>query len=352
VAKNVRKVKKRDENAPVDVQQAVMDYLASSEVKRLAEETVESYTRKLNTFARWCAETQTMLDDITNKVIDTYLDYWRTHHKPCKKDGRNAVAESTVAAQVRAIKTFLNWCLLDEQYTEHMRSVIIQRIKQPKHVEPLIETFTTEQIEALFAACDKEKSEHLRIRDKAILSLLLDSGIRASELCGLSIGNVCLDPKDAYIKVFGKGQQWGEVGIGENARRAIQKYIRTWREPTVEYEFEQKKLNLSPRQEAQAKRQAIQQAPLFVGRSGDPFKRNGLLQLIWRLGDWAEIEGLRYSPHVFRHTFSKLFMQNNGDIYKLSKLLRHSSVSVTERYLKSLQQSEARKGVKSALDNL
>jgi len=91
---------------------------------------------------------------------------------------------------------------------------------------------------------------------------------------------------------------------------------------------------------------------VFVGRSGDPLTKNGLYQIIKRLGQWAHVKGVRCSPHTFRHTFAALFIKNGGDIYKLSKLLRHSSIGVTEQYLKSLQQSEVRKGTKSVLDSL
>lgn len=55
---------------------------------------------------------------------------------------------------------------------------------------------------------------------------------------------------------------------------------------------------------------------------------------------------------MLRHTFAAMFIRNGGDIYALSKILRHSSVKVTEEYLKSIQQWEARKTSKSVLDNL
>jgi len=351
MVKNARRIKRRDEQAPIPVKTAVTDYLASSSVRRLEPETQQAYTYKLTIFAEWCATEQVTLDAFDSNKMECYLEHFRATRKPCKA-GNTEISTQTCAGHVRAIKTFLNWGLLDEQYEAHIKAIAVQRIKQPKTVDPIVETFTPSQIKALFKACDKEESEHLQMRDRAILALLLDSGIRSRELITLKIGHVILDPKDPYIRVFGKGKKWGEVGLGEQSRRAVQKYIVTFREPTVEYEVEQAAENVSERQLNQLQKQMIQQAPLFVNRAGKPLTRSGLQQLIDRLGEWADIEGVRCSPHTFRHTFAKLFMQNGGDIYKLSKLLRHSSVAVTERYLRSLQQAEARKGAKSVLDNL
>jgi integrase/recombinase XerD len=91
-----------------------------------------------------------------------------------------------------------------------------------------------------------------------------------------------------------------------------------------------------------------------MNRYGRSLRPNGLYQIFDRLGQWAGIspDEVRCSPHTCRHTFAVNFIRQGGDIYTLSKLLRHSSIKVTEEYLKSLKQSEARRGAKSVLDNL
>jgi integrase/recombinase XerD len=131
--------------------------------------------------------------------------------------------------------------------------------------------------------------------------------------------------------------------------------VREYRIPTIEYTLardDQQKRNQTERQRSQARQDAIARSLVFVNRSGDPLTPHGLGQIIKRLGAYAGIEGVRCSPHTFRHTFAANFIRQGGDVYTLSKLLRHSSVSVTEEYLKTLQQQEARRGAKSVLDNL
>lgn len=364
--------KRAEEINVVPVPDVVSDFLSSVEVKSLVVKTQKEYTYTLGVFAKWCstsALTQNKKDSswavvksrdhhdpiylhkINEQVVYLFLEHLQETHKPSKASNTE-LSSSTFALYVKNIKRLLNWCLLDDVYSDHVKAVTVSRIKKPEVIDVIIETFSEDDIEAIFDACNKEVYEHLQVRDKAIVALLLDTGIRATELCTLTIGNVCLDPKDSHIKVFGKGKKWGEVGFGEQTRRYMQKYLRTFREPTIEHAVQTAHHNMSERQLTHVIKREKEQSVFFVNRSAQPMTRSGLLQLIVRLGEWADIEGVRCSPHTWRHTFAAMFMKNGGDIYKLSRLLRHTSVKVTEQYLKSLRQSEARKGAKSNLDNM
>ena len=343
-----KKIKKRE--IQISVSEATSDYLSSPHVKGLSSRTQEEYSQELGFFTRWCSTHEIvqlspgkhrevvastigiMLHQIDQHAVRLFLDDLRATHTPCK--GKD-LSSYTLAGYVRVIKSFLFWCLKDDQYSQYVSETIINRIEKPKIIEAIIEVFTPEQIQSLFKACDKEESEHLQVRDRAIVAVLLDCGLRATELCTLTIGNISLDAKDAYVRVLGKGNKWGEVGLGEQSLKYVRKYIRMFREPTIEYAKENRN-----------------QSFVFVNRHGEQLTKSGLWRIFDRLGQWAHIGGVRCSPHTMRHTFSVLFMRNGGDIYTLSKLMRHSSLSVTEQYLKSLQQSEARKGARSVLDNL
>lgn len=309
----------------ISVKEASDDYFSS--IKRLKPLTQKEYQYKLGLFVDWCTDHHVSLSEITARRIDDFLEHMKATHQPCKA-GREELSSRTLASEVRIIKIFLNWCLEDEEYCEYVKPIVVKRIKGVKITSDIIETFSSGQIEALFKACEKEQSEHLQIRDKAIVAVLVDTGIRASELIRLRLSDVSLNAKESYIRIHGKGDKWGEVGLGDQARRYLRKYIRLYRENDGE------------------------KATLFINRTGDALTISGLQQIIERLGDWAYIKGVRCSCHTFRHTFARMFMENGGDVYKLSKLLRHSSIKTTEEYLKSLQQSEARKGAKSVLDNL
>lgn len=370
--RNYYRIKQRGEqDAACSVLTAIEDFLASAEVKKLNPRTQNEYRYVLFLFGEWCSEhalsqdkkTHTWaviktrekhdsiaLHRIDNQVVYCFLEHVQSTHTPSKA-GVEALSSHTLALYVKDIKRFLNWCVLDDCYSQHVLAMTVQRIEKPKLEESIKEAFSDAQIEALKRACRKEESLHLQVRDLAIMYLLVDTGIRAQELLTLSIGHVHLETADPHIRVYGKGGKWREIGMGEETRRMLGRYIREFREPTVEFATQNEWKRLPPRQQAQVKRQVLQQERLFVNRTGKPMTNSGLGQLIDRLGEWAGIEGIRCSPHTFRHTFAVNFMRNNdNDIYRLSKLLGHTSVKVTEMYLKSWHQSESRKGVKWSSD--
>jgi integrase/recombinase XerD len=173
--------------------------------------------------------------------------------------------------------------------------------------------------------CKKEYNEELVVRDKAILSVLFDTGIRAGELCSLTLENTHFKP-EAYLKIIGKGNKWREVPLGKTSSAALHKYISRHR----------------PKSEQQV---------VFLSRAGEGLTTSGLFQLVQRLGNWARIKGVRCSPHTARHTYAVSYLSNGGDVYKLSRLMGHTSVSVTEHYLRAFKNKDARKG-KSVLDNM
>lgn len=365
-----RIVQRTEKQSVISVRTALNDFLASADVKRLLPKTQDEYRYQIGQFADWCGTyslVQSQKDSswsvvkvrekyppvtlhrVNAQAVHLFLEHLRETHKP-SKNGKEELSTHTLASYVKDIKRFLNWCVEDELYCEHVQANTVRRIKKPAIEETVIEVFTERDIEALFDACHRETSEHLQMRDTAILSLLLDSGLRATELCTLTLEHVHLETGDTYAKVKGKGHKWGEVGFGEKTRRAVAKYIRQFREPTIEYALEEQLKRLSPRQAQQLKKQARAEARLFVNRAGNPLTKSGLDQLFERLGRWAGVEGVRCSPHTCRHWYALNYILQGGDIYTLSKLLRHSSVKVTEEYLKALKVAHVRRMAHSVMD--
>lgn len=289
----------------------------------------ESYQRWLATrckqFSVWCDEQNLMLEDIQTKDIRRYIDYLRNRKS---QTSEKQLSSHTVHGHARAVRSFLNWCSQEDGLEELVSEKVTLRIGMPHLEEKIIEVFTDEHIKALFVACDKEYMPKLRYRDRAILSVLLDTGIRADELCSLTLDNISLKPEAGFIRVHGKGDKWREVGLGKAARTSLHRYIHMWRKCDKETRY------------------------VFLSRFNKPLGTNGLGQLISRLGDWAHVEGVRCSPHTFRHTYATRFLLAGGDVMILSILMGHTSVTVTQRYLKSIKAHEARTASKSVLNGL
>jgi len=234
------------------------------------------------------------------------------------------VRTSTVASYAKAIKAFLSWCSKEEDFM--VSTKLATRVEVPRVEETVIQTFSPLQIEALFQAAEKQP---FPVRDKALLAVLLDSGIRASELTALTLPHVWLDSDDSYLRVMGKGRREREVSIGRQARTMLRRYITRYRKPANKDEQH-----------------------IFLGHTGHPLTRSGLHQIVAEIGRKAHIKGVRCSPHTFRHTMACMYLLGGGDIYKLSRILGHTNAEMTEVYLRAITSRQARQGSQSVLDTL
>lgn len=279
------------------------------------------YDYHLRAFMRWADEQGVVeVEEVTTSLIRRYLshlaDVTGKTGKPLSSHTRHGTA--------RCLRAFFNFCS-DEGWVA--TGLNFRRGVMPKRDQKVIAVFTPKEIDSLLRACrDPENPEHAA-RDKAILTLLLDTGIRATELCTLELDRVTFSMTDAHIIVNGKGRKQREVGLGRNSRLALHRYIHELR-PAVNHNF------------------------VFVTRYGTRLHRPGLEAILLKLQKRTGLEGLHVNPHKFRHTFAFLYMATKqGDMLRLSRLLGHTSVTVTENYLKAFGSQEARDGA-SVLDVL
>ncbi len=162
----------------MQVKQAVEQYLKS--IKRLEFQTQRGYRERLLVFTDWCEQQGVQLEQIRNIIIDDFVQHLYTNrrsHSHAKPD----LSTHTATGYVRCIKTFLGFCLDEEEYQPFVKYAVIQRIKLPRRDKPLIKIFTEAQLRTLFTATKKEMDEHLHMRDRTILAVLVDCGIRANE---------------------------------------------------------------------------------------------------------------------------------------------------------------------------
>jgi integrase/recombinase XerD len=327
----------------MDIREAYNNYILA--IQHLGTRTQKDYRQKLSVFVAWCESQQKpiKLEQVSNVTFTWFVAHLKKTH-PSHKTGSDSLSTQTLAGYYRVVKAFLNWCTEDEEYCEFVKSITLKRLKKPKIEEFIIETFTIDQVEALLEASFKECSDHLQIRDRAIVTLLWQTGIRAEELCTLRIANTDLQRAEPSIKVFGKGRKERRIPLQGESRKLLKQYIEMYRMPAIQEQIDlarktfrkKRQRNPNDKELEQLARKIQSEATVFVGRYHRPMSVGGLYQLIRRLGEWSHVEGVRCSPHTFRHTYSANFMRNGGNIYTLSKLLGHTQTRVTEEYLKSL----------------
>lgn len=338
---------------PLTVQEAIGDFLAARQ-PLVSSDTMHIYRAALLRFLRFLEADYGEafpLQGVTPRLVTTYL-------LSLQQEG---LAPTSQRGYMTILKIWLRWCEEDEDYASAVSPRLVSRVPIPKASPRIVEAFSPAQVKALLAATQQGQNAFVCDRDKTLILLLLDTGLRASEICRLNLADLHLEaPQDSYLIVLGKGGAWGESPLSTQARRALRRYLRHWRLPRLEQMTrEQAGETASTHQMARIREGLAKNFPVFVTNSQRRrLTRRGLWEIVRRLGKRAGLlNERRCSPHTFRHTFSQLFMRedeegNRGDIYELQQRLRHHSIVTTERYLRSLRKSELRRSHRSPLDRL
>ena len=312
----------------MDLTAAVALYL-TTKAPALSPTTLRWYEHKLRQFTDWCRESESAFttDDLAPALFSRFLTF--LEETTSVQYGR-ARSSYTRRGYTQVFRQWLDFLASDELAL--VRPGMRDRLVRIRPDVKVIVTYSDEQLRALFAAAKRQDSPRLVARDTAILSLLLDSGIRASELCGLRLGDVALDRTEPYLTVNGKGRKQREVGFGMRTKKALALYIHRWRPEVATRDL----------------------GYVFLNVRGEQLTPDGLDQMLYRLRDLAggpeAFPGVRVSAHTFRHTFAVRTLERGTDVYALSRILGHTSVTVTQNYLRDFSQRSARRAVGSLLD--
>ena len=176
----------------------------------------------------------------------------------------------------------------------------------PKLARHLPGTLNAEEVERLLEAPDTRDPRGLR--DRAILELLYSSGLRVSELCGLSLQQI--DLEHGFLRVFGKGSKERAVPVGSKAVEALTAYLSTGR-PVL----------AKPRTGS----------AVFISERGTAISRKTVWHNIKKLARAAGIEK-PVKPHLLRHSFATHLLSGGADLRVIQELLGHANIATTQIY--------------------
>jgi site-specific recombinase XerD len=230
------------------------------------------------------------------------------HHR-FTKPRRGCLSGHTINGYMRALQSFWSWLQREEFIQENP----FTRLKIPRAPKKVIPTFSEEQLRQIFDAFDI--ASPTGYRNYTIMLVLLDTGIRCSELTGLRLADVNLDTR--LLKVQGKGSKERLVPIGAKVQKAIWKYLSRYRPEPAILRYDQ----------------------AFLTHDGHPLTKDRLEAIVERYGRKAGITGVRISPHTFRHTMAVTFLRNGRDVFSLQRILGHSQLEVLRGYV-NLAQSD------------
>lgn len=322
---------------------AVTGFLLNKTVSGCSPNTIRNYTHALKRLQNHLAPADPELDDITPNTLRSFFSFLlsaRFAPSGIAKRPPKPLSAKTILNIHTCLRSLWTWAIAEGHATVHAPSAVDVPKPQPPAIHPL----TRDQVQALLDATTRgspwstspetqtELPKLQQLRDQAILRVLLDTGIRASELCALSLAD--LDLQAGTLRVRGKSRlnsgqgKQRTVHIGTRTRRALWSYL------------------------AERKKDAhlSSDSPLFATRAGDPIDRRTLRTHLHRLGRRAGVPGVY--PHRLRHTFALAYLRNGGDIYTLQALLGHTSLEMVRRYLHLTQaDAEAAHRRASPVDN-
>jgi len=269
-------------------------FLLSREAMGCTPKTLEHYRYTAGGFVDWLGgQGVTDVRYISSTHIREYLVSLR----------RRGLKDTTQHAHARGIKTFLNWLVGEDLLVTSP----IRNVPMPRLEKRIPAPYSHDEIRRLLEACDPETPTGAR--NRAMVLVFLDSGLRLSELAGLSVGDI--NPQTGLTTVLGKGRKQRRVRVGRGARAAIEAMLAQGGHP--------------PRG-----------APLWAvpGRGGASERRltpSGIQSMLVRLGRRANVHPC--GAHRFRRTFALWCLRDGMDLHTLRLFMGHEGLAVLQRYL-------------------
>lgn len=299
----------------------VAGFLQFKAAEALSPNTLVSYEQHLRVWSTYAGEIA--VGQITTPALRAFFAWLRTDYQPRRVNGaKEPLSPKTIRNFWSTLSAFFTWACAEFALPNPMKGVAA-----PKFEDKPFSPYTQTEVETLLKACDycEEANTHDRRkfamrrptanRDRALIITLLDTGLRASELCALTIGD--LNPKTGRLDVKhgaqggAKGGKGRVVYLGKAARRTLWRY-------------------LAGREDGEEAA-----APLFMGRMQRPMNKGVLRQLIARLGEKAKVNHCH--PHRFRHTFAVTYLRSGGDVFTLQQILGHSTLEMVQHYARLAQ---------------
>lgn len=279
--------------------QALREYLLEIEIRKYTDKTIRSYRNNLNLFVRYLEEEAEVfeIDDVTLATVRKFSMYM-------VEKGKKG---TYINGLLKTAKSFIQYCY-DEGYGGFNTK---KNFKWCKEEKPIVATFKPQHVKKMLSSC--AGSDYMALRDKAILSVLFETGIRCWELC-------CITPNDIhedFIIVNGKNHKQRVVPVTPILKKTLIKY-----------------------QAAKANNFTLKPTDdyYFLSNHGRQLTNSAVEHIVKRHGEG--IEGIRVSPHTCRHFFAQQQVKLGTDLYTISRLLGHENIGITQTYLNSLRDEE------------
>ena len=267
-----------------------------------SDNTVAYYKQMLGQFIEYFGYDM-QIEEITIDKLNDYKRFLQQRHNMTftNKKKNAKLSTVTIASNIRAIRAFFNY-LRREGFTE----LDMMLYPVPKEQRGTVEILSMEEIERLMMSFNEKSA--LGCRNKAMISLMLDSGLRLNEVITLKIKDVKFEQN--IVTVTGKGNKRRSVPLGIQTKKVLFRYLHYYR----------------PMED-------IETGIVFLSRYRIPLTRNSIQLIFQRLKHNKKLDIPRIHAHMLRHTFATQYLINGGDAITLQLILGHSTLSMVNKYI-------------------
>lgn len=268
------------------------------------KETIKNYKSGITRFSEYCFDKGVSSPGkVTRGLIRTYLTGLRD-------EGYSA---SYCNSQLSQMRVFYDFLVQEEYLSEYLDPT--RRIKFMPSQQKLLVVFNDDEVSQLIREAGKQRNKFYAERDKLMVMIMADCGLRVNELTNLKDENVTTE---SIFVDMAKRRKQRLLYVTPPVAQQIIKYRRV--------------------RDAYFKAKHIPKNQMFFRNfRGENMRNDGVQKVIKRIGLKCDIrETVRVSPHTFRHWFAQSQLKNGISIFTLSKLLGHESLNTTQGYLKGL----------------
>jgi site-specific recombinase XerD len=268
--------------------------------------TISWYSANLKSFRNYLKSRHLpdYLDNIDTKQLREYVLYLlkktRYENHPYTPAKTELLSAATVHGHVRTLRAFFTWLVVEGLAQNNPA----KDLRPPKVSRKVISTLSDAEIRAILNTFSTSPSD---VRNQTLFMLLIDTGLRIGELVSLKVNDVHMN--EGYLKVMGKGKKERIVPIGNNAQKALQRYL---------FRFRPKPNNPVTNN-------------VFLSISSQPLTENSMKLMFTRLAHRSGV--YRLHVHLCRHTFATRFLVNGGDVFTLQQILGHTSLEMVRNYV-------------------
>ena len=273
---------------------AFNNFIFAKQLQGCSEKTLNCYRQVIYPLVSFVGS-DVFLEELTREKYNEYISVLVSRK----------YSRTTLASYVRQIKVFLRW--LESEYDLDLST---DKLRVPKAYKKVVHIYSDDELQLIFDTIHAE-SDWITARNRALVALMLDSGLRQNEVCTLRSEDISW--QNSTLKVVGKGSKERVVPFGNLSRKFMLRYRQLcpyWEFLSLEY--------------------------FFVGRRGEILSADSVKHFVYRLSSKLPFE---FSSHRLRHNFATNYCldqyKEHGqvDLYRLMILMGHEDIMATQIYL-------------------